>query len=103
MSLSEITLPPNLTEIGECAFYGCMSLSEITLPPNLTEIGQFAFSLERDQSAAQPCTSLTEITLPAGPVNIRNRALWGSGTPQTTSGAIVVKRTILINTEVIAV
>ena len=37
-SLSEIALPPNLTEIGAHAFRKCTSLSKITLPPNLTEI-----------------------------------------------------------------
>ena len=36
-------LPPNLTEIGRSAFYGCTSLSEITLPHNLTEIEMCAF------------------------------------------------------------
>ena len=54
-SLSEIMLPPNLTEIERSAFNQCTSLSEIALPPNLTEIGDFAFRF---------CTSLSEITLP---------------------------------------
>ena len=42
-SLSEITLPPNLTKIGGSTFWGCTSLSEITLPPNLTKIEDYAF------------------------------------------------------------
>ena len=33
-SLSEITLPPNLTEIGKLTLGRCTSLREITLPPN---------------------------------------------------------------------
>ena len=41
--MRKVTLPPNLTEIGESAFYRCTSLSAITLPPNLTEIGDEAF------------------------------------------------------------
>ena len=53
-SLSEVTLPSNLNEIGKCAFSGCASLGEITLPPNLNEVGRGAFS---------QCTSLSEITL----------------------------------------
>ena len=60
-SLSKITLPPNITKIGGSAFSRCTSLSEITLPPNLTEIGRSAF---------EGCTSLSEITLLAGPVDI---------------------------------
>ena len=33
--MSEIKLPPNLTNVREGAFHGCTSLSEITLPPVL--------------------------------------------------------------------
>ena len=67
-SLSEIALPPNLTEIGAAAFRKCTSLSEIALPPNLIEIGQYAFS---------DCTSLTEVTLPVGPVYFGHAAFEG--------------------------
>ena len=43
-SLSEITLPPNLTEIGKYVFYQCTSLSEITLPAGPVNIGRHAFA-----------------------------------------------------------
>ena len=42
-SLSEITLPPNLTEIETCTLYSCTSLTDITLPPNRTAIEWYAF------------------------------------------------------------
>ena len=67
-------LPPNLTEIGMCAFNMCTSLSEITLPLNLTEIGKHAFN---------ECTSLRVITLPAGPVDVGEDAFYNCpGTPR---------------------
>ena len=73
-SLREITLPPNLTEIGRFAFSSCTSLSEIALPPNLTDIGGCAFS---------ECTSLSEITLPPQHVTIGHSAFAGCpGTPR---------------------
>ena len=40
--MSEITLPPNLTEIGERAFYGCTPLSEIVLPVGPGDVGKSA-------------------------------------------------------------
>ena len=66
--LSEMTLPPNLTEIGHSALSGCTSLSEITLSPNLTEIGQHAFS---------ECMSLSAITLPPNLTGTGESALSG--------------------------
>lgn len=42
-SLSEVTFPENLTEIGLAAFMSCESLEEITLPESLETIGQSAF------------------------------------------------------------
>ena len=72
-SLADVTLPPNLTKIEDRAFFQCTSLTKIALPPNLTEIGQSAFF---------GCTSLS-ITLPAGPVDIGDAAFDGCpGTPQ---------------------
>ena len=35
--MSEITLPPTLTVIGQHAFSDCSSLSEIALPPTLAK------------------------------------------------------------------
>lgn len=38
-SLTSITLPDTLTEIGEYAFLGCKSLESVMMPDTLTEIG----------------------------------------------------------------
>ena len=54
-SMSEFTVPHNITEIGDSVFSGCTSMSKIMLPLNLTKIVPYAF---------QNCTSLVEIVLP---------------------------------------
>lgn len=41
--LESITIPDNVTKIGERAFYGCSSLSSFTVPNSVTNIGDFAF------------------------------------------------------------
>ena len=53
--LTSITIPNNVTEIGENAFYGCSELSDIHLPENLQNIGIYAF---------YGCTSLTNVKIP---------------------------------------
>ena len=68
-SLREVSLPPNLTRIGEGAFADCTSLAGITLPPNLTENGAAAFD---------ECESLSEIALPPNLTEIRLRAYFQS-------------------------
>ena len=55
VNLTEIALPPSLTEIGEKAFYNCSSLSEIILPEGITRVGEAAFA---------DCTALKTITIP---------------------------------------
>ena len=42
-SLTSLTLPSNVTKIGESAFEGCSSLTSLTLPSSVTEIGRSAF------------------------------------------------------------
>lgn len=77
-NLEYISLPAELTEIGDVEFSGCSSLKEITVPEEVTVIGNRAFqnntSLERVvfqgdittimQNAFEACTSLREIELP---------------------------------------
>ncbi len=53
--LTSITIPNNVTSIGERAFYGCTGLTNITIPNNVTSIGVRAFD---------GCTGLTNITIP---------------------------------------
>ena len=54
-TLTSVTLPESLTEIGQSAFMGCSHLISINLPSDVTTIGKEAFS---------QCTRLIEITLP---------------------------------------
>lgn len=42
-NLKTITLPAQLSEIGDLGFEGCSSLEEITIPASVTSIGEFAF------------------------------------------------------------
>ncbi|MBR5727754.1 MAG: leucine-rich repeat protein [Muribaculaceae bacterium] len=53
-SLTEVTLPKNLTYLGKYSFVGCTALKTIALPAMLVEIGEGAFA---------QCTSLTKVTL----------------------------------------
>ena len=57
LSLTSLTLPPNLTTIGSQAFFGCVKLQTVNLPESVTEISFMGFSC---------CDMLTTINLPAG-------------------------------------
>ena len=54
-SLESITIPNNVTLIGDRAFYNCKSLASVTIPDSVTSIGVSAF---------YGCTSLESITIP---------------------------------------
>lgn len=54
-SITQITIPTNITSIGANAFQGCTGLTSIIIPSNITSIGSAAF---------QSCTGLTSISLP---------------------------------------
>ena len=56
LSLTHITLPPNVTTIGQAAFAECKALKSIQLNDKLTVIYDLAFG---------NCTSLEKITLPS--------------------------------------
>ena len=58
----------NLTDIGDCAFYGCISLQQIAIPDGVTSIGSFAFFR---------CTSLQQIAIPNGVTSIGQCAFYG--------------------------
>ena len=38
-----ITIPRNLTNIGDYAFSYCVRLTNVAIPENMTNIGQYAF------------------------------------------------------------
>ncbi len=54
-SLTSITIPDSVTDIGKCAFAECTSLTSVTIPNSVTDINEGAFL---------NCTSLTSITIP---------------------------------------
>ena len=67
-SLTSLTLPSNVTKIGESAFSGCSGLTSLTLPSSVTSIGESAFS---------GCSGLTSLTLPSSVTSIGRSAFYG--------------------------
>lgn len=55
-SITEVTIPDDVTNIRNNAFYECTSLTSVTMHDNITNIGIFAF---------EGCTSLTSVILPS--------------------------------------
>lgn len=76
--LKELTLSPELEEIGNYAFANCISLDNIQTPANVTRIGEYSFygcrnlqkitlneNLQRIYACAfKACHALKEITIP---------------------------------------
>jgi len=63
ISLTSITIPNNVTNIGARAFYGCTSLTSVNIPDSVTGIENQIFA---------GCTSLTSITIPNSITGIGN-------------------------------
>ena len=55
-TLTEVSIPESVTEIGDSVFDGCTSLEQIRLPAGLKKIGMYAFA----------SSGLQELTLPEG-------------------------------------
>lgn len=71
---------PDLDTISAKAFAGCVSLQEITLPPQITTIGNYAFGYSTDnQGQIIPCSSLHSIVIPEGVTQIGDYAFSRSG------------------------
>ena len=77
--ITSVTIPPSVTEIGECSFIGCTSLKQIDLSGGIKIIGKWAFfrcGLEKlnipnnithvSQCAFQDCNSLKEVIIEEG-------------------------------------
>ena len=66
--LTNMTIPSDITEIKQYAFYGYTSLTSITIPDSVTSIGDWAFC---------GCSSLISITIPDSVTSIRVSAFYG--------------------------
>lgn len=66
-----VSVLPDVTSIGNCAFDGCTKLTSITIPNSVTSIGGSAF---------QNCKNLTGITLPNSVTSIGHSAFDGCST-----------------------
>lgn len=60
-TLTTLSIPDSVTEIGVNAFYNCKSLTTVTIPNSVKTIGFQAF---------EGCTSLTDITIPSSVMEI---------------------------------
>ena len=63
-SLNSITIPENVTTIGNGAFDGCTSLNSIVIPKSVTKIGTSVF---------RGCTSLTTIDIAEDNTNFSSK------------------------------
>ena len=69
-SLTEVTLPGSLTEIGDSAFRGCINITIIVMRNNVTIIGNYAF---------YGCINIVKITISVNVTVIGNYAFGGCG------------------------
>ena len=60
-TLTEVTLPNTVDEIGYQAFFNCSNLTKVIIPEGVTKIGQAAFF---------GCSQLTSITIPSTITNM---------------------------------
>ena len=67
-SLTSVTIPDSVTNIGWQAFYRCLDLRNVSIGTNVTSIGESAFYY---------CESLTSITLPDSVASIGTDAFGG--------------------------
>ncbi len=61
--LVSVTIPTNITEIGDAVFFECTSLTTVKMHDNITKIGNNTF---------RECTSLASIDLPSNLTSIGN-------------------------------
>ncbi|MBR5433137.1 MAG: leucine-rich repeat protein, partial [Bacteroidales bacterium] len=64
--ITSITLPDNLTTIGEKAFYNCTNLTSTTIPSNVTTVGENAY-----QYCNSIASIITESTADLSAANLR--------------------------------
>ena len=64
---TDLTLPSNITEINQYAFYYCSSLTSVTIGNSVTSIGEYAFYY---------CDGLTSVTIGNSVTSIGNSAFY---------------------------
>ncbi len=67
-SLKSITIPDNVTSIGDYAFYGCYTFANVTIGNGITYIGEWVFAY---------CTSLASVNIPDSVTYIDYGAFYG--------------------------
>ena len=67
-AIGEVSIPKDVTSIGESAFSRCANLTSITIPNSVTSI---------DAEAFMACTSMTNITIPNSVTTIDQNAFVG--------------------------
>lgn len=86
--LSSLTLPENLTAVGDSAFQACTSLESVTFPKNVKTIGKRAFSectglrhfdvlgsgVTLGEEVFSSCTAMTAAVIPEGVQTIDEHA-----------------------------
>lgn len=87
-TLTNITMPNTLKNIGDDAFSGCSTLANVTIPASVTEIGEGAFAFchaftdiripdkvtDIQDSLFEGCRNLVKVTLPDTVVSIGEEA-----------------------------
>ena len=82
-TITRVTLPETITEIGEDAFRVCLALEYVNIPKAVRKIGESAFSC---------CRKLTEIEIPEGVQEIYQRTFQHCGALKTVKLPQSLKR-----------
>ena len=67
-SVTSVSIPNSVTDIGDAAFSQCVALTSVTIPDSVMNIGDFAFD---------NCAGLASATLGGGVTNIGRRSFGG--------------------------
>ena len=67
--IKDLVIPEGVTNIGYCAFDGCIGITSITIPNSVTSIDDMAF---------YGCSGLTSVTIPNSVVSIGDAAFYGT-------------------------
>ena len=74
--LKKLTIPSEIKEIGDSAFYECTELESLTISQGLTDIGNYAF---------RECDALISVTIPEGVISIGEKAFASCNNLQSIS------------------